>query len=101
MKSGMEMMLESMGIQTTAIKQLFDPNNVKALITKVETMCNTIDEIKGSVLRVEIKLGTLPSSIAMQLLNDGQSDAFQKATEYVREYNGSGDNGNGGSIARN
>jgi hypothetical protein len=33
MKSGMEMMLDSMGIQTGAIKQLLDPANIKALLS--------------------------------------------------------------------
>ena len=99
MKSGMEMMLESMGIQTGAIKQLLDPENVKKLLTKIETMCNSIEEIKVSVQRIEIKLGTLPESVAMQLLEDGASDAFKDAAEFVRSYNngnsGDSDNGNG------
>lgn len=115
MKSGMEMMLESMGIQTGAIKQLLDPENVKKLLTKIETMCNDIDAIKErlclndvesvivqiqrSIERVEIKLGTLPESVAMQLLQDGASDAFKDAAEFVRSFNngnsGDSDNGNG------
>jgi hypothetical protein len=93
MKSGMEMMLESMGIQTGAIKQLLDPTNVKALLGKVERMCNTVDEINASVLRIETKLGTIPEPIAMKLLEDGASQAFQEAAEYVRDNsNGSGNN---------
>jgi hypothetical protein len=99
MKSGMEMMLDSMGIQTGAIKQLLDPANIKALLSKIETMCNSVEDIKASVLRIETKLGTLPESIAMQLLGDGQSEAFQETVEFVKEYNGGNsrdsDNGNG------
>lgn len=99
MKSGMEMMLESMGIQTGAIKQLLDPANIKELLSKIETMCNSVEDIKASALRIETKLGTLPESIAMQLLGDGQSEAFQETVEFVKEYNGGNsrdsDNGNG------
>ena len=99
MKSGMEMMLESMGIQTGAIKQLLDPENVKKLLTKIETMCNSIEEIKVSVQRIEIKLGTLPESVAMQLLENGASDVFKDSAEFVKGYNsgnsGDSDNGNG------
>jgi hypothetical protein len=92
MKSGMVMMLESMGIQVEAVQQLLDPKNVKLLLDKVQRMCDTVDEIKASVLRVEIKLGTLPESVAMNLLADCQSEAFKQAAEFVRDYNG--DNGN-------
>lgn len=99
MKSGMEMMLESMGIQTEAIKQLLDPANIKALLTKIETMCNSVEEIKVSVQRIEIKLGTIPESVAMKLLADGESEAFQDVVKFVREYNDGNsrdsDNGNG------
>ena len=113
MKSGMEMMLESMGIQTGAIKQLLDPENVKKLLTKIETMCNTVErtlvrvevnhdhimDLINSVRRIEIKLGTLPESVAMQLLENGASDAFKDAAEFVKGYNsgnsGDSDNGNG------
>ena len=98
MKSGMEMMLESMGIQTGAIKQLLDPENVKKLLTKIETMCNSIEEVKVSVQRIETKLGTLPDSVLMQLLEDGASDAFKDAAEFVKGFNngnrGNSDNGN-------
>jgi len=87
MKSGMEMMLDSMGIQTSAVKQLLDPANIKALLSKVETMCNSVEEIKVSVLRIETKLGTLPESVAMKLLADGQTEAFKETVEFVRGYN--------------
>ena len=94
MKSGMEMMLDSMGIQTGAVKQLLDPANIKALLSKIETMCKEITvilfevtEIKDSVRRIETKLGTLPESIAMKLLADGQSEAFKETVEFVRTYN--------------
>ena len=109
MKSGMEMMLESMGIQTGAIKQLLDPANVKALLTKIETMCNTVEAIMQSnaslyaaILRIELKLGTLPEDVQMKLLEDCQSQAFKDAVEYVRDYNGnSGDSNKGnGSDSR-
>lgn len=99
MKSGMEMMLESMGIQTGAIKKLLDPENIEKLLTKIEMMCNSIEEIKESVQRIEIKLGTLPESVAMKLLEDGASDAFKDAAEFVKGYNsgnsGDSDNRNG------
>ena len=106
MKSGMELMLDSMGIQTGAVKQLLDPANIKALLSKIETMCKEttvtlfeVTEIKDSVRRIETKLGTLPESIAMQLLGDGQSEAFQETVEFVKEYNSGNsrdsDNGNG------
>ena len=81
------------------------PENIKKLLTKIETMCNSIEEIKVSVQRIEIKLGTLPESVAMQLLQDGASDAFKDAAEFVRSFNngnsGDSDNGNGdGSDSR-
>ena len=94
MKTGMEMMLDSMGIQTGAVKQLLDPANIKALLSKIEAMCKEttvtlfeVTEIKDSVRRIETKLGTLPESIAMKLLADGQSEAFKETVEFVRTYN--------------
>jgi hypothetical protein len=88
MKSGMEMMIESMGIQTSAIKQLLDPENIKQLLRKIEIFCNDASETRMAVMRIETKLGTLPETVAMKLLEDGQSDAFKYATEFVRGYNG-------------
>jgi hypothetical protein len=95
MKSGMEMMLESMGIQTGIIKQLLEPERIKTLLNKVETMFNSVEEIKASVLRIEIELNTLPLEQALKLLADGQSEAFREAAEYVR------DNSEGSSNNRN
>ena len=95
MQSGIEMMLKSMGIQTDVINQLLEPERIKLLLTKIETMCNSVEETKAAVLRIETKLGTLPESLAMKLLADGQTQAFQDAVEYVRGYNG--DNCNGSS----
>lgn len=106
MKSGMEMMLESMGIQTGAIKQLLDPENVKKLLTKIETMCDEVsrtwfkvEELSDAVKRIEIKLGTLPESVAMQLLENGASEAFKDVAEFVKGYNSGNsrdsNNGNG------
>ncbi len=96
MKSGMEMMLESLGIQTEAVKQLLDPKNIKQLLGKIETLCNSVEEIKISVMRIEIKLGTLPEPVAIALLEDGQSQAFKDAAEYVKGYN-NGNSGNSGN----
>jgi hypothetical protein len=93
----MEMMLKSMGIQTDAIKQLLDPENVKKLLSKIETLCNSVEDVKQAVLRIELKLGTLPDNIAQQLLADGQSEAFKEAVEFVRGYNGDSGNSNNGS----
>ena len=95
MKSAMEMMLENMGIQTGIIKQLLEPERIKTLLNKVETMFNSVEDIKASVLRIEIKLNTLPLEQALKLLADGQSEAFKEAAEYVRDKSDrSGDNGN-------
>jgi hypothetical protein len=95
MKSAMEMMLENMGIQTGIIKQLLEPERIKTLLNKVETMFNSVEDIKTSVLRIEIKLNTLPLEQALKLLADGQSEAFKEAAEYVRDKSDrSGDNGN-------
>jgi hypothetical protein len=98
MKSGMEMMLESLGIQTEAVKQLLDPKNIKQLLDKIETLCNSVEEIKISVMRIEIKLGTLPEPVAIALLEDGQSQAFKDAVEFVRTYNGNNGDSNDGNI---
>ena len=64
------------------------------MLSKIETMCREttvtlfeVTEIKDSVRRIETKLGTLPESIAMKLLADGQSEAFKKTVEFVRTYN--------------
>ncbi len=91
MKSGMEMMLDSMGIQTGAVKQLLDPENIKALLTKIEKMYTTIDEIYAAVLRVEIKLETIPTEKAMGLLSDGLEQAERDVEEYVRNFNNESD----------
>ncbi len=93
--NGIEIMLKSMGIDTSALRDLLDPTNVCTLLNRVEKMCDNIDEIKLMCLRVEIKLGTLPEDISMQLIADHSTEAFQQALEYVRSYN-NGDNGNAG-----
>jgi hypothetical protein len=89
----MEMMLESMGIQTDAIKQLLDPKNVKALLQKVETMCDMVQESNERLKRIEIKLETMDSKELEKLLSDGMERAQLESSEYVREYNG-GNSGN-------
>jgi hypothetical protein len=84
MKTGMEMMLASMGIDTDAIRKLLDPENIKQLLHRVEKSCNTIESIDARLLRIEVKLETLPPDVAMRLLADNRESAEKEAAEYAR-----------------
>jgi len=88
MKSGIEMMLESMGIQTDAIKQLLEPEKIKALLNKVEKMCDETSECNARLKRIETKLETMPDEEVMKLLADGKETAERETAEYVGDYNG-------------
>ena len=96
--NGMEMMIKSMGIQTEQIKLLLDPENIKQLLTKIETMCNQVDDIHNRtesmiihqqnttdrLNRIEIKLQTIPTDEALEIL-DANKDVLADVTREMEQ----------------
>ena len=90
MASGIEMMLKSMG---------FDPEKLKAQLTQAQTVLtdkvteieSKLTSIQDSMLRIEIKLNTLPVEMAQKLLTDNAPSI----AELERIYGGRNDHDNG------
>lgn len=83
----MEMMLKSMGIQTDAIKQLLEPERLKELVTKIESLFDKLDVIDAKLTRIEMKLETIPNDEAMKMLSEN-SDIAELASHSVAESDG-------------
>ena len=84
MKSGIEMMLSSMGIDPDKIKEtlLQAQTSVMDEVQKVNTKLDALD---AKLTRIELKLETVPPDVAMQLLADGKEQAENEVAQYVRD----------------
>ena len=90
--TGMEMMMKSMG---------FDPEKIKAEFqsiqaTAIESLRNVsakLDSIDARLLRIEIKLETLPDSEALKLLAENNVSIVNQVKE-IYGNNGDGSNHN-------
>ena len=94
--NGMEMMLKSFGFDPEQIKSGL-LNAQKSIMEEVQKLHSEIESVNAKVTRIEIKLGTIPETVAMQLLEDGANEAFTSAAEYVRTYNGDSRDSNNGN----
>ena len=68
MAKGMEMLFESMGVDITGIKEMINPETVKQTMQGLSNVLESQKRIEQSLLRIEIKLETLPDSDAHKLL---------------------------------
>lgn len=91
MPSGLELMLKSMGIDVEAIKSVVNPETIKGIVVKVETLDSRLTNIENSLLRIETKLETLPTDVAMKYISDNEKMVI---AEVQRMYGRNSDNCN-------
>jgi hypothetical protein len=82
MASGMELMFKSMGIDIDAIKAMINPQTVKKTLTDMQNAQAKLEAIEAALLRIEMKLQTLPSDYATKLLLDNQEHAMELLTKH-------------------
>lgn len=85
MANGMEMMLKSMGIDVSAIKEIVNPETVREIVDTMLTVKSKLETIDTRLMRIEMKLDTIPNDEAMKLLIDGKDTAELETIEYVRK----------------
>jgi hypothetical protein len=68
--NGMQMMLKSMGIDVDGITEIINPETVKQTLDGLSKVITNQNDIKASLLRIEMKLDILPDSEANKLLEN-------------------------------
>ena len=82
MASGMELMFKSMGIDIDAIKAMINPQTVKKTLTDMQNAQAKLEAIEAGLLRIEMKLQTLPSDYANKLLTENHEHAMELLDNY-------------------